>query len=203
MSINFDHVRPTYNCVQLFNNTDDQDPNASPDLLLGWGQSIVFVCIVSMLYIPVMVLIWKERNKQAVYFKSPKMILIGGMALYSDSLINIIINSDALWTVRSEAIGVCVLSILTTLTFHYIGYFSVIFRAKRIFKVMHLTKKYLDRIEQLAQDGGNHSIYGAGTGSAVESKTSGAAERFNNETISDASARSPLMPDNRQFMTAS
>ena len=144
-------------------------------MLLGAGQSLAFATIVSLLYIPVMVLIWKERNKQAVFFKSPKMILIGGMALYLDSLVNIAINSNALWNAGSEPSGVCVLSILTTLTFHYIGYFSVIFRAKRIFKVMRLTKKYLDRIELLAQDGGNHSLYGVGTGSAVESKTSGAA----------------------------
>jgi len=56
---------------------------------------------------------------------------------------------------------------------------------------MRLTKKYLDRIYQLAQDG-NQSVIG-GTASAVESKTSGAAPKFREDTVSHSSANSPLI----------
>ena len=41
---------------------------------------------------------------------------------------------------------------MDTLTFHYIAYFAIIFRGRRIFKVMNLTGKYLDKIYNMAQD---------------------------------------------------
>jgi hypothetical protein len=35
---------------------------------------------------------------------------------------------------------------MTTCTVHYLGYLSLVGRAKRVFKVMRLEKKYLDEI---------------------------------------------------------
>jgi hypothetical protein len=40
-------------------------------------------------------------------------------------------------------------SIVATLTFHYIAYFSIIFRAQRIINVIELEKKYLDQIYKI------------------------------------------------------
>jgi len=88
------------------------------------------------------------------------MILIGGVNLFLDSIVNVAINSKAVWGTDKfiESNGICILSIVTTTTFHYFAFFSVIFRAKRIFKVMRLTKKFLDRIYHLAQDGNKSLI---------------------------------------------
>jgi hypothetical protein len=39
---------------------------------------------------------------------------------------------------------------MTTCTVHYLGYFSLVSRAQRVFKVMRLEKKYLDEIYDMA-----------------------------------------------------
>jgi len=51
---------------------------------------------------------------------------------------------------RKNYFGVCGLSIFSTIIFHYTAYFCIIFRAIRIFQVMNLEKKYLDKIYKLA-----------------------------------------------------
>jgi len=80
-------------------------------------------------------MIWKWRNKQAVSFKSPYMIIIGGIGFYLDSIVNIII------AVSGNNFKVnCMLSIFCTMPIHYIGYFALIFRAKRVFGIMILEK---------------------------------------------------------------
>lgn len=94
-----------------------------------------------------MVMIYRNQHQQAVIFKSPKLIILGGLSLYLDSAINILIN----WTEPTRE-TVCYLSIFDTLIFHYIAYFSLIFRASRIFKVMGLEKKYLTQIYNLTKD---------------------------------------------------
>ena len=43
------------------------------------------------------------------------------------------------------------MSITTTVIFHFTAYFCIIYRAIRIFTVMKLEKKYLDKIYKLAQ----------------------------------------------------
>ena len=91
-----------------------------------------------------MYLIFKNRKNQAVYIKSPHLILLGSFGLFLDSILNIIIyfitNIDYQ----------CFLSIFCTMTAHYIGFFSIVFRANRIFKVMKLESVYLKQIYQLA-----------------------------------------------------
>jgi hypothetical protein len=39
---------------------------------------------------------------------------------------------------------------MTTMTAHYIGYLSLVFRASRVVRVMELERKYLDEIYQMA-----------------------------------------------------
>jgi hypothetical protein len=91
------------------------------------------------------------------------MILIGGFNLWMDSCVNIIINSKFLWSdYGDQQTGICALSILTTLTFHYFGYFCLIFRSQRIFKVMKLTQKYINRIYKLSQDVDQDSVLNDG-----------------------------------------
>ena len=93
-----------------------------------------------------MICIWKNRRKQAVYFKSPNMILIGGVGLYLDASFNIIASMQTNSTV------ICFQSLFCNFTFHYIGYFALIFRAKRIANVMKLEAKYLDKIYTITEN---------------------------------------------------
>lgn len=141
--------------------------------------------ILVLLYMPVMIMIYRNQHQQAVIFKSPKLILLGGMALFIDSANNVFIN----WIWPSKEI-VCYLSIFDTFIFHYIAYFSLIFRASRIFKVMGLEKKYLTKIYNLTKDHNtdNEDI-------SVQKTTS----------LSDLDQNTaPLVPNNKgKLMTAS
>ena len=78
------------------------------------------------------------------------MILFGGVNLYFDSVINISINSQLYHNYKQKWAYICISSIVTTLVFHYIAYFSLIFRAVRIFKMMELETAFLDKIYKLA-----------------------------------------------------
>lgn len=53
---------------------------------------------------------------------------------------------------------ICYVQIWVTLTFHFMGYFAIIFRASRVIKVMELTKQYLQRIYQIAQNDNNEDF---------------------------------------------
>ena len=110
--------------------------------------------LISAIYLPIMILIWKNRHKQDVYFKSPYMIITGGIGLYLDSMLNILLMS-----LGDRTKTRCYLSIMTTMTVHYLGYLSLIFRARRVVKVMMLERKYLDEIYEMA-DSGKSSVGG-------------------------------------------
>ena len=56
-------------------------------------QCIFLMVILSALYLPTMLLIFKNRHKQEVYFKSPYMIITGGIGLYLDSMMNVLLMS--------------------------------------------------------------------------------------------------------------
>lgn len=142
--MDIDLIQPTTNCAS-------EHLPRSESLILTMNISVVLMIAFCVLYLPVIFMIWKERNKQAVYFKSPMMILIAGFSLLGDSLVNIIINTNDIWgTEEYQYQGICSISIMDTLTFHYIAYFAIIFRGRRIFKVMNLTAKYLDKIYGMA-----------------------------------------------------
>ena len=91
-------------------------------------------------------MIYKWRHKQPVFFKSPYMIIIGGIGFYLDSVLNIIIAMT-----NNKETANCILSIICTVNIHYIGYLCLIFRAERIFKVMKLEQIYLDQICNMAK----------------------------------------------------
>ena len=73
------------------------------------------------------------------------MIILGGIGLYLDSSFNIILSAMS----SNEYEHKCLISIMTTCTVHYLGYFSLVSRAKRVFKVMRLERKYLDEIYEM------------------------------------------------------
>lgn len=96
--------------------------------------------VLSFVYLPIMFMIYSHRHTQAVSFKSPQLILLGGIALYIDAICNILLLNEL-----SDKLS-CYLSIIVTLTIHYIGYLSLIFRAQRIFRIMSIEAMFLDDI---------------------------------------------------------
>ena len=72
--------------------------------------------------------------------KSPKLIVIAISALWADSILNLIISALPYY------VPVCILSILCTTTVHYLGYFAIVFRALRIFRVMRVEDTYLKQL---------------------------------------------------------
>ena len=77
--------------------------------------------------------------------------MTGGIGLYLDSSFNILLMALPGSQYKSK----CYISILVTCTVHYLGYLSLVSRAKRVFKVMRLERKYLDEIYKM-NDTHNH-----------------------------------------------
>lgn len=93
-----------------------------------------------IVYVPVLVYIYINRNKQAVHFKSPSLIIVGGISLFCDSLFNIFI---ARINTKEHAHMECILSIFTTTLPHYSSIFCLIFRAERIIDSMNLENAFI------------------------------------------------------------
>ena len=102
--------------------------------------------ILTLLYLPVLVYIYIKRNKQAVHFKSPFLIIVGGISLFCDSLLNIII---ARLNTKDDAHLECFLSIFTTTLPHYSSLFCLIFRAERIIDSMNLENAYIENMYKM------------------------------------------------------
>lgn len=68
------------------------------------------------------------------------LILLGGVALYIDAMVNILLLNEI------DQRASCYLSIVVTLTVHYTAYFSLLFRANRIFRIMSIEALFLDEI---------------------------------------------------------
>ena len=140
---------PETECTPLYKNADTTADFKIPDdaMILDRALGVFFLCSITIFYLPILYIIYIWRNKQAVSFKSPKLIIIGGMGLLGDSWVNIAINTD--WyggKYENKVEFICVMSIFTTLIFHYTGYICLILRGFRIFKVMKLERNYLDTI---------------------------------------------------------
>ena len=149
--VDFNNINPNYNCSAFFDQHKDKNPNYGS---LSTELSGFCIFVISLAYLPVLFLIWKNREKQAVYFKSPKMILMGGMCLYLDSVVNILMQTKLGYERLSHPkTMICAMSVSTTVLFHYTAYFCIIFRGIRIFQVMSLEKKYLDKIYKMAKIG--------------------------------------------------
>jgi hypothetical protein len=76
--------------------------------------------------------------------RSPKLILIEGLSLFGDSLMNFIIMTAG---VSPEV--QCSLGIITTVTFHYIAFASIVLRAYRIKTFFDVYNDYFRRQEEI------------------------------------------------------
>ena len=129
------------NCSNFIWEKFHDDPSKSSDHP-KWPLFLMVVLCIS--YLPVFIIIYRNRRTQAVQFKSPMMILMGGVALFFDSLVNVILKLIS--QNETGAYIICALSVLTTCTSHYIAFFSLIYRAQRIFKVIDIENDYLEKM---------------------------------------------------------
>ena len=107
--------------------------------------TVALACLLSIIFLPVMIIIFIKRKTQAVSFKSPKLIILGGSALYLDAIFNIILLNDVGNNIN------CYISIFVTMVIHYLAYFCLIYRARRIFYIIKLESMYLDQIYDFGQ----------------------------------------------------
>ena len=150
-TINTDNISPSQNCrstvqTEFDELVSDHENNAEEDLILSTGASNIIIVFLAIFYMTVIFLIIKYRNRQAISLKSPKLVGLGGFFLLLDSIVNVTINTNYSFfqDTKTESYFICIISIVTTVLFHYISYFAIIFRAQRIINVVNLEKRYLD-----------------------------------------------------------
>ena len=68
--------------------------------------------------------------------------------------------------------AICMMSVTTTTVFHYTAYFCIIFRGIRIFQLMNLEKKYLDKIYKMAKMGNSANSLNDSNASFIHSTNS-------------------------------
>ena len=124
----FSNISPGQQCGIIFQ--DGRDIEAF-DTRIDIKTLIVVIVFISLLYLPVLYLLFIFRHKQAVHFKSPLLIIICGCCLYFDSLFVVMSQSELF--AKQDYRGVCAMSVSSTIVFHYTAYFCIIFRAIRIF----------------------------------------------------------------------
>ena len=129
----------------------NDSPNCTDFILDKFKQTekkptwpLILMVVICACYFPVLIIICRNRRTQAVQFKSPMMILTAGVALFFDSLVNAILKMIP--ANDQGAYFICALSVFTTCTSHYIAYFSLIYRAERIFKVIGIENDYLEKM---------------------------------------------------------
>ena len=73
------------------------------------------------------------------------MVIIGGIGFYIHSVVVVIIACTG------DAHVNCALALFGSYPVHFLGYLTLVFRAKRIFKVIRLEKKYINQIYSMTK----------------------------------------------------
>lgn len=81
--------------------------------------------------------IFRERKNVAVQTRSPLILLVGGICLMSDSIMNFAIQ----FSKNDKA--QCIMGIATTVIFFYLGWSCIALRAYRIKAVFDTYEQYL------------------------------------------------------------
>ena len=101
--------------------------------------STIDVClaVIVILYCLQLGYIFRERKNVAVQTRSPRILLLGGLSLMADSIINFAIQ----FSKNDKA--QCVMGIATTVIFFYLGWSCIALRAYRIKAVFDTYEQYL------------------------------------------------------------
>ena len=86
----------------------------------------VCLAVIVILYCLQLGYIFKERKNVAVQTRSPKILLLGGLSLMTDSIINFAIQFS------KDDNTQCIMGIATTVIFFYLGWSCIALRAYRI-----------------------------------------------------------------------
>lgn len=93
--------------------------------------------IITLLYLGQFAYIYSRRKHVAVQTRSPFILLVGGISLWVDSIVNFAIQ------LSSSNDAECVLGILTTVTNYYLGWACLALRAYRVKAVFDAYDEYL------------------------------------------------------------
>lgn len=104
---------------------------------------VVVVLLILAIYLPLMWFVFSNRNHPCILPRSPKLIVLEGTALFFDSFMNFIIMTLGV----SDEFG-CSLGIITTVTFHYIAFASIVLRAYRIQAFFNVYNDFFRRQEE-------------------------------------------------------
>ena len=101
----------------------------------------MLMAITCLLYFVMIRFVYKNRKHPGVQSRSPKLIIIGGLALMLDSALNFIIQ------ISEDDACQCFIGIFTTVTNHYIAWLSIFLRAFRIGRFFDIYEVYLKESE--------------------------------------------------------
>ena len=104
---------------------------------------VVVILLILAVYLPTMWFVFSNRNHPCILPRSPKLIVLEGVSLFFDSAMNFIIMTDGVsdeWD--------CSLGIITTVTFHYIAFASIVLRAYRIQAFFNVYNDFFRRQEE-------------------------------------------------------
>ena len=88
--MNFSNVHPGENCtVTSINKYHNITAEGNIPVELHTGLPIIIT--LTIIFIPLTFMIYKWRRRQAVYFKSPGMLIIGGIGFYIDSILTTVL----------------------------------------------------------------------------------------------------------------
>ena len=97
--------------------------------------------LICLIYLVMLAVVFAKRRHPGVQSRSPKLILVGGVALMLDSVLNFVIQ------VSEDDSCQCFIGIFTTVTNHYIAWLSIFLRAFRIGRFFDTYEAYLKQAE--------------------------------------------------------
>lgn len=115
--------------------------------LIGDQTAWILGVILSLLYISMMIAIFRKRNKPHIQVRSPILMLIITFGLFLDSLLKLIIIA----TDYDEIDVKCQLAIASRVVFYYIAYVFILIRISRVHSVHKLIEQLFDN-NNLNQD---------------------------------------------------
>ena len=96
------------------------------------------VVVISCLYLVQIYYVYRSRDHVVIQARSPWLLIICGCSLLVDSIINFVIQF-----LSNHPKSQCVLGIITTASFFYIGWGSIALRAYRVKGVFDTYDEYL------------------------------------------------------------
>jgi membrane-associated HD superfamily phosphohydrolase len=91
----------------------------------------------TIIYLSLLQYVYRHRKHPCVHSRSPTLIIIEGLSLLGDTIMNLVIMTKDV-----SKPSQCVLGVVTTVSFHYLAVGSLVLRAYRIRKFFDVYNSY-------------------------------------------------------------